>query len=449
MLAHTLCDERHTITGLLCTAGLQNRDWSGAYRLYSGDLREAALFDPVREGIVEQLPAQAPLVVAVDDSTMHKSGKHIPAAGWHRDPLSPGFQANLIHAHKFIQLSAAVPNPNNSKRARLIPIDVELIPKLPKLSPEASEEQRLQHEKDKQRNSPGAHAARMLRRLREKLDASEPCRRIVVCGDGHYSTASLLQHLPANTSYIGRIRGDTHLCAPAQRPQQGQRGRKPSYGDKLPTPEELRKDKSVPWNTFLLEKDGQTLQVRFKHIAQAKWHAAGEEPLLQVLVIGPLRYRRKKKEPWRYTRPAYLLCTDAELPVEEFIQFYLWRWDIEVNFKDEKQLFGLGQAQVRHHRSVQTAPAVCIAAYAGLLLAALRVFHFKRIPLSLSAPKWYPDKRKPRVSTRDLLRQLRQEAAARSLRLANFSDFSFAQPAEEKPLKFPVPHEQEPLRAVI
>jgi hypothetical protein len=53
------------------------------------------------------------------------------------------------------------------------------------------------------------------------------------------------------------------------------------------------------------------------------------------------------------------------------------------------------------------------------------------------------------VSTRDLLKQLRQELSARSLRVANFSDFSFAQPAEQKPVKFPGPQSQLPLRAVI
>lgn len=449
MLAHTLCDDRHTITGLLSTAGLQDRDWTSAYRLYSGGLRQDGLFDPVRQGIVEQLPAQAPLVVAVDDSTLHKTGKQIPGAGWHRDPLGPHFQLNLIHAQKFIQLSAAMPNPTNPKRARLIPIDMELIPKLPKLPAEASEPQRCQYEQDKRHNSPAAHAARMIGRLRQKLDLCEPHRRICLCGDGHYSTAGLLQHLPANTFYIGRIRGDTHLCAPAQAPPPGRRGRKPSYAERLPTPEQLRKDKTVAWNTLYLDKDQQKLRVRFKRIAEAKWHAAGEKQRVQIVVIGPLRFRRKNNEPWRYTRPAYLICTDPELPVEQLIQIYLWRWDIEVNFRDEKQLFGLGQAQVRHPQSVQTAPAVCIAAYAGLLLAAVRAFQFRHLPLSLSPPKWYPHKRKPRVSTADLLRQLRHETAAHSLCLAHFSDFSFAQHPEQKTLKLQHPQEEQPFRAVI
>ncbi|MCH8541897.1 MAG: hypothetical protein LAT58_14175, partial [Opitutales bacterium] len=49
----------------------------------------------------------------------------------------------------------------------------------------------------------------------------------------------------------------------------------------------------------------------------------------------------------RYTQPAYLICTDPELPIEELLQQYIWRWDIEVNHRDEKTILGVGQAQVR------------------------------------------------------------------------------------------------------
>lgn len=449
LLAHTLCTQRHTITGLLTTAGLQDRDWTAAYRLYTRSGAEPALLDPVRDGVLAELAPGAPLVVAVDDSTMHKSGTHIPGAGWHRDALGPPFHTNLIYAQKFIQFSAAIPDPANPKRARLIPIAFELIPKRPKLAKEATEEQRLLYAQEQEHNRPGAHAARMLQRLRTALDAQHPSRPLYLCGDGHYSTTTLLQDLPARCFYIGRIRGDTHLCAPAPPPPAGHRGRTPAYGEKLPTPDQLRRDKTVAWQSLTLEQGGQTLTAHFKHIANARWHAAGEKQLVQVIVLRARRYRLKQNGPWRYTQPAYLLTTDPALAVKDFIQFYCWRWDIEVNFRDEKQLFGLGQAQVRNPNSVERAPALCIAAYAGLLLAAVRVFGFDRLPLRLTAPKWYPDKRKPRISTADLLRQLRHEAAARSLRLAHFCDFSLPRTAEDKPEKCPAPRPTEDLEAAM
>jgi hypothetical protein len=44
-----------------------------------------------------------------------------------------------------------------------------------------------------------------------------------------------------------------------------------------------------------------------------------------------------------YRQPAYLLCTDPQMALQEFLQLFLWRWDIEVNFRNEKTLLGVGQ----------------------------------------------------------------------------------------------------------
>jgi hypothetical protein len=34
--------------------------------------------------------------------------------------------------------------------------------------------------------------------------------------------------------------------------------------------------------------------------------------------------------------------TDPELPVEQVVQFYLWCWDIEVNFREDETLLRRG-----------------------------------------------------------------------------------------------------------
>ncbi|MDR2051685.1 MAG: hypothetical protein LBQ63_07950, partial [Deltaproteobacteria bacterium] len=48
------------------------------------------------------------------------------------------------------------------------------------------------------------------------------------------------------------------------------------------------------------------------------------------------RCREVQAGPDGYRNPAYLLCTDPDLPVERLLQAYLWRWEIELNFRDEK-----------------------------------------------------------------------------------------------------------------
>ncbi len=56
--------------------------------------------------------------------------------------------------------------------------------------------------------------------------------------------------------------------------------------------------------------------------------------------------------------------------IEQVVQFYLWRWDIEVNHLDEKTTLGVGDAQVRTEKAVQEVTGLAVAAYAMLLVAA-------------------------------------------------------------------------------
>ncbi len=426
MLAHLLCTQRRTVTGLLNTLGRQQQDWSRAYRLYREHVDHVAVFSPILDGVLELLQEGTALVIGVDDSHLRKTGQKIASAGWYRDPLGPAFHTNLMWSQRFIQLSAAVPDPANQKRSRMIPIAMEMIPKLPKPAKDASAQELEHYKKIKALNSPGAHARRLLQRVREHLDASgtHTQRIIWVCGDGDYSNSTLLPNLPARTAYIGRTRTDINLRAVPKQTTRRSAGRPRSYGKPLPTPEALRKDKTVPWEELSICNGPKMTKLRYKRISRAKWHIAGEKAVVQVVVIAPLRYKKRKSGSWLYTKPAYLVCTDADMPVEQLIQAYFWRWGIEVNFKEEKQLFGAGQAQVRNTSSVSSAPAVCIATYAALLLAGIRAYGFHSKPPSLDPPKWYLRKKDSRVTSSDLIKQLHQEM----MRVAtgNFSPLAFS-----------------------
>ena len=411
MLAHLLCTQRRTVTGLLNTLGRQQQDWTKAYRLYREHVDNAAVFSPILDGVLELIKEGSALVIAVDDSHLRKTGLKVATAGWYRDPLGPPFHTNLMWSQRFIQLSAAVPDPTNPKRSRMIPIAIDMIPKLPKPAKDATKAELEHYEKIKALNSPGAHARRLLQRVREHLDASgsHAKRMMWVCGDGDYSNSTLLQHLPPRTVYIGRTRNDLNLHSVPNKPQRRSAGRPRSYGKQLPTPEVFRKDRTVPWAKLTICNGPKATTVRYKHIPQAKWHIAGEKAIVQVVVIAPLRYKKRKRGPWLYTKPAYLVCTSPDMPVDELIQAYFWRWGIEVNFKEEKQLFGAGQAQVRGASSVSAAPAVCIATYAALLLAGIRAYGFHSKPPSLDPPKWYARKRNMRVTSSDLIKQMHHE----------------------------------------
>jgi hypothetical protein len=47
--------------------------------------------------------------VAVDDTRLRKTGRAIPQARYHRDPLSPPFHVNLLRGLRFLQASLLLP----------------------------------------------------------------------------------------------------------------------------------------------------------------------------------------------------------------------------------------------------------------------------------------------------------------------------------------------------
>ncbi|MBN1916920.1 MAG: hypothetical protein JW889_03340 [Verrucomicrobia bacterium] len=417
-----LCLGRHTLTGLIATTDRLFDDWTADYRLYSaGRIAPERLFEPVRRAVAKRLEPGAPLVVALDDTHIKKTGAKIPGAAYRRDPLGPPFHLNLIRAQRFVQLSLALPIGTQTGRGaktgpvRMVPVDFVHAPTPKKPTKNAAPRQWTEYRQAQRRQRLGIVAAQRLGRLRKALDHDGRRAPICAVGDGGYTNGTLLKHLPERTVFIGRIRGDAHLAwLPDEQPT---RGRRRLYGPAAPTPEQVRADASRPWQTVSAWAAGKTHSFRVKTLAPLRWRAAGATHDLRLLVIAPLGYRLSAGSKLLYRRPAYLLCSDVQLDLTRVLQSYLWRSDIEVNFRDEKTVLGCGQAQVRHPDSAASVPTLSVAAYALLLAAAER----GGLPNhGLPPPKW---RRRPpgRTSTQVLLSRLRAEAWGLSLHFPHFA----------------------------
>src|SRR3984885_8853554 len=122
----------------------------------------------------------------------------------------------------------------------------------------------------------------------------------------------------------------------------------------------------------------------------------------------PPPYRKRKSSKLYYRQPAYLLSTDLRHAAPQLLQIYFDRWQIEVNHRDEKDTIGVGQAQMWHPVSVPKQPALVVASYSALLLAALKAFGADRGPAFAALPKWRSSAKRP--SCLDLITLLRKEA---------------------------------------
>ena len=429
ILAMLLCPDKATVTNLICTAGEQQHDWSAPYRLYShGRVDETVLFATARQQLEAQLGPGAALVVALDDTLVRKTGTKIDGVGWKRDPLGPPFQTNLVPAQRYLQFSAAWPLADG--QARLVPIGFFHAPSAGKPPKDASPEQLREHREEQKQLRLNQQALVQMQALREQVAADRP---IVFNGDGSYTNETVLKKLPVNTTYIGRIRKDAALhLLPAAR---AATGRPPSYGQEAPTPEQLRQDETIPWQPVEAFAAGQRHCFKIKTLAPVLWRKSGVERPLRVIVIAPLGYRLRKGAKLLYRQPAYIICTDPDLPIETVLQNYLWRWGIEVNFREEKSLLGAGEAQVRTAASNQHLPATVVAAYALLWIAALRsIQNGQQIPL-VQPPKWRHPTDAALPSTGELLRRLRFELWAHALRPSSFHHFVTKPSSTTKPHK--------------
>lgn len=412
-----LCLARHTITAVLYAGGGQFKDWSADYRLYSrGRVQAGQLFAVVRGEIQKLLPQEAPLVVAMDDSIVRKSGKNTPGVAWRVDPTGPPFQVNFVLGQRVLQLSAALPYGKQGV-ARSIPIDFVEAPTPKRPGKKAEQKEKKQYrELQRQMNINKVGLARL------ELLAQGQKRKIQVVVDGRFTNGTLLKGLPAGVTLIGRIRGDAALFAVPQGELTTAKGGRPRrYGARLPTPEEIRQDESIPWQRISAYGAGKMHQFKIKTLEALKWKSAGARKVLRLIVIAPLGYRLRNTGKLLYRKPAYLICTDPELELGQVLQAYLWRWGVEVNLRDEKSVLGVGEAQVRHKNSVPLVPAVQVAAYAMLLLAGIGAYGPEGCPQDLPDPKWLRGRRPRLCPTQRLISQLRLETWGGQIRPIGFA----------------------------
>lgn len=420
MYGELTCLGRHTVTGMLAASGNQFVDWSGAYRLFSKQRVDMSkIMNVVQSNVLQEADSLPYIVAHMDDTVIKKTGKCIPGTAWRRDPLGPPFCTNFIWGQRFIQMSLALPSEGQIGQSRAIPVDFHHCPTVVKPRKTAEEEQWQVYKEEKKTARLSHQGSDRIAHLRETLDKQGyKDKELVVGVDNSYTNKEVLKHLPQRTTLVGRIRKDTKLYELPQ--EQSTPGRKRVYGQQLPTPEEIRQSEQYQWQQVEAWAAGKTHKFDVKIISNVRWRSAGPQNLT-LIIIRPLGYRLSKGSKMLYREPAYLICTETALDIRDILQAYLWRWEIEVDFREEKTLLGCGQAQVRNPNSAESLPAFVAAMYGLLHLASHRATS-KTNTLMLPRPKWYPKKDMKRVTTGDLLNNLRAQLWAKATEV-NFSDF--------------------------
>ena len=415
------CLGRRTITGLLSSSGKQFQDWTAEYRLFGKSRVDVSrIFQTITSTSLKELGTDQMIVVHMDDTLLRKRGKKIYGAGWRRDPLGPPFHTNFIWGQRFIQLSMSLPEAEGPSRSSAIPVDFFHCPTAIKPGKKAEPPAWEKYKEEQKQLKLSIQGVNRLQNLRDTLDQNgAEDRELIACVDGSYTNGTVLKNLPNKITLIGRTRKDTKLyCIPKNQPITG---RKRTYGEELPTPEEIRQSDKYHYQEVRAWAAGKIHNFDIKVVKGVRWRTAGGKHDLQLVVIRPLGYRLTKKSTTLYRKPAYLICTDPNLDIKKLLQAYLWRWEIEVNIRDEKTIMGCGEEQVRTPESVERVPAFKVAIYALLKLAAQRAMKDKGMPV-LPKPKWYVTKPTQRITTSEMVNTFRMQLWTKSM-FPSFSDF--------------------------
>jgi hypothetical protein len=394
---------RRTITRTISALGRSDRDWSADYKMFSRcRWQPERLFDPVIDEYLQRYP-QAPVVAAIDDTKLKKTGRKIRGATWQRDPLSPPFHLNLMYGLRFLQASLLFRHYDEGDYPpRAVPVRFQEAPALKKPGKRASAADRQQYRELTRHTNLSTQTLDLIRGLRASLDQRGGAnRRLLIVGDGSFSNRTMYKATLERTTLLTRCRKDARLCLPAP---QGQRRK---YDPQIFTPEQVRQRPDLPWAPVRVYLGGKRRVVRFKQLEDVLWKRGAGRRRVRLIVIAPVPYKLSKHSRTNYRQPAYFLTTDNQTPAKLLVQACFDRWQIEVNHRDEKAILGVGQAQVRSPQSIPRHPAMAVASYSMLLLAALQNFGPGRTADFLPHPKWRKDSIRPSLS--DLVTLLRRD----------------------------------------
>lgn len=276
--------------------------------------------------VVELIP-HGELLLAVDGTLLHKSGKHVWGIGWFHDPVaSTKKRVATAQGNKWVVLGLVVPIPGTQK-VFCLPIHAML-----------------------QQSGGKAGEAELARQMLRDVLEWFPDRKLLLVGDGGYSAKTLLGDLDERVRYVGLMRGDAALHEPHISPRRkGQRGPNRKVGKRLPAPREAMqtadrnkkggksksRDKRYQWKKVTVQAYGQDRRFQVCSFV-ATWPKVFGPRAIQVVLCRPLD---------KGYDDVTLYTTDLTAAPEWVVATYARRSSIEATFKSSKQVMEIQKPQ--------------------------------------------------------------------------------------------------------
>jgi hypothetical protein len=289
--------------------------------------------------VVAFVPADAPVVVGLDDTIERRRGAKIAAKGIYRDPVRSS-KGHFVKASglRWLSMQLLAPIPWAGR--------VWGLPFLTVLAPSA----RYHQERGVRHKKLTDWGRQMIHQLRRWL----PDRALVVVADSSYAVLELLADaagLARPVTMITRLRLDAALYDPAPAREPGRRGRPRRKGARQPTLAQRLADPQTAWDQLTLPWYGGGVATRELATGTAVWYHVGLPPVaLRWVLI---------RDPAGRADAQALLCTDPQVGPAQAMAWFVWRWQLEVTFHEARAHLGIEtQRQWSDLAIVRTTPAL-------------------------------------------------------------------------------------------
>lgn len=388
---------RRTITGMLTAAGVagvwhhSRAYWFLSKARWCVDTLGMAVLGLI---VTRLLPADAPLLVAVDDTLFGRSGRKVHATAWFHDGAAKGPKSNRVGWGNSWVIAGVIVYLPFLDRPACLPVAAALCTK----------------------HSPSKQV--LACRLVTAITAAVPGRQVHVVADAWYAgaagasgaTIGAARHrgLPEQASLTSRLRANAALHAIAE-PIRGARGRPRRIGARLGTPTHLAA--TAIWTQTTVRRYGRTDTVDLTE-RTCLWYGVYRSRAVRVVLV---------REPGTTTGKAgyhlALITTDLTSPAEQIVARYAARWSIETMIEDAKQVTGVGQARNRNRTAVErTVPFGLFTQSLVVCWYALHGHHPDLAAQRRAAAPWYRDKTQP--AYHDMIIKLRRTLITARFRAA-------------------------------
>ena len=331
-----LAAERHTITASLWVTGATTRKHFSRFSVFlGGPLYNVRwqMWAPLIRHAATWVPQDAPIVLALDDLTKKKAGRHLEGLDRYRNSAGSARQAyRPLRGLHFVLGGMRLPLP-------LWPASRITLPSGLALSLTAPLADKL----------PLAYRSRrtLARDIVDFVAQMLPTRAIRAIADGGYATKEFLRDLPQAVDVVSRLLSSAHLYAWPPASPRPCRGRPPRTGKSLGSPKTFARTR----------KGGHDHPTEARAQVQSwvgLWHSV--LPGRPIRIVGGRREAPHKPPAagQRTLRPSVEACCTTALTrsLEAVLDASRARWAVAIDRRDAQAFSGVGQDQWRQWRRI-------------------------------------------------------------------------------------------------